>query len=713
VWVSDIHDGFARIVRVEAWDKGVESTRLERWYIPLVCKDDDEEQELMAKVTEDQMVATFQTWEDQDWLSLVAGMGHKQLECVNDRLLAYDPQKFKSVLSKAEETGRMHGAGQHPSYYDATYLRVFVKDWLKDIDKSEVGLAQEMFGGDGKREIELVHPGHGLVKETSSKALALEKETSEGSRKWSVNFQFQNRIGISNIIIPGLLQVQPYTQLCLDWDVTPLISWLLRFGKPRYKISPEEAQAAQALETQRQSSCRSCVAKGLAFCDRKAAAERSNFPGSWDETMDRCVPRTRESQVLCEDFELFHTEEDGKMSAVNHSMAAFRGKRDDKGVLVLPWFIDTTERCDDIRIVPHAIEDVVLQAKRRRFLNDMGLHAGGVDGANQCVEDESGSENVALAYQKVQEEKKLKNMGCGGGFQCCSFVNQTVNSEVLRCVRTNDIKQKFAVTKMQVTRSCASYRPADTVGVKWRNSQLSDCREAHHDVVKRRSTRAANRNKMYGKSLAVFDGHWEKSKSQWVRTEEPILTENISLAIFSVGDHVEASEEAQSSGEIYFLGRPGVVVKTELCDKDEIDPDVDMEVGLSCEKSDHCVHFEHAERPVCVPEFHLDRIAVRSTSTAATAALVAAHGTGGCASGYMCCAENQLKVARCVKEGDLPKHKSFWRKVTRCEDFRPPGTTSRRIWKSSTTCANPEEKNFILDGHWYKPKNTWELVPVK
>jgi len=445
----------------------------------------------------------------------------------------------------------------------------------------------------------------------------------------------------------------------------------------------------------RVTKCKTCLRRGHAFCDRKQAAEVAGTAVGWIPKMDECVPHSTESRGWCQDFELYSVSMDGGNGFwEGKPTGGLRGQRDETEFVFHPWYVDTAERCDELEHAPPAVLEVTLQSKRRKFMDEVGLHES-VDAATSCLGDDSGADRVRMAHRELEHELGRKNLGCKAGFQCCSTVNETLGAEMFRCVETEGLPQKFEVLKMGRVRQCKGFHPGD-VPAKWSNAANADCRIAHTDLVDRRSKLAKTSGRHFGTAMTVYQGHWSKRKQAWFQEEEHLITRNVSALRFTVGEAVEATESSQASGQRYYPGLTGEVVEAQKCKVVNEDQGDLVAEASGCAQDHHCVLLAAATDPVCIPDAHLQ--------PAATHPVLLASAAAGCPAGFLCCIEPALKRSRCVRQDDLPEHRTFWRTYRQCADFRPPGSTSKRKWEGGESCAAPGVRS---EGNWVKGSRGW------
>jgi len=292
------------------------------------------------------------------------------------------------------------------------------------------------------------------------------------------------RIGLSFVKIPGLLQVQPYMQLMIAFDIRQLITAVkARLGmKSTARSKLEEHQ-------ERINSCKACVATGQAFCDRSRVAKAMFKPG-YDRELDKCVDKTLEQKQRCNQFsrEDIEVADDGAGAVFAQETCPCYDSA--TGELISPEWITTESHCDEMPF-PGEEEDLRRATKRTDWAR--GFH----------VQTASAHQNWKMLLDNKLDYSGPK--GCSVGYRCCGAFVQGI--EILRCVHTKSLKSGGFFRSAK----CKYFNPAD-------EKVQGQGKVAWGHI--RQEFRCAPKDRMHSN----FDGHWLKAAdNEWVENDEALV----------------------------------------------------------------------------------------------------------------------------------------------------------------------------------------------
>jgi hypothetical protein len=282
----------------------------------------------------------------------------------------------------------------------------------------------------------------------------------------------QFRIGFSFLRVPGIMQVQPYMQLALSYDVKQVIQsiylrFVKKFGKGNGKVKSKLAE-----HRKRVKKCNKCVKSGKAFCDRRKSADAMLKSGFNKETMDECMNLNLESMDDCKAFkwplEATNTSDMVSMFG-NYVCPCFDGFH---GGVIHPDWITSKARCDEMALPGREDEKSRRTQKRTDF--QLGFKQGS---------------RLRLGNSFSYPEKA----GCRQKFKCC-VAYKPDGSEISRCLDHQYIKSAFHKAK------CKYFKPKD---IKVKKGDWS-----HQGQWFRCSAKYES-----------FDGHWTKVNKFWQNVE--------------------------------------------------------------------------------------------------------------------------------------------------------------------------------------------------
>jgi len=282
------------------------------------------------------------------------------------------------------------------------------------------------------------------------------------------------------------MQIQPYMQLMLTWNVKQVISAIKarvsrwwKGGKSAAKKEPSDL----VKHRKRKKKCMSCVNEGMAFCDRRVAMEAMSTTG-FKSSMDECMRKTKDEKNKCTNFEI-----DGNASwktAFTDGDSLFKGR-------VCPCY----DRFSGEPLHPHWITDEA--------------HCKELEWPGKGEEENRKHQKFkewTMGFSKKDTKKTMLDdtlqldfdPGCNEDYRCCNAFLKD-GSEALRCMFTKDPK---------VGDKCKWFEPLDVI-------EQVDGRWHHMHQEFRCS-----------KSSPSFQGHWipknpfmedRKGPVQWVKRQ--------------------------------------------------------------------------------------------------------------------------------------------------------------------------------------------------
>mmetsp|Transcript_77159 Transcript_77159/g.236072 ORF Transcript_77159/g.236072 Transcript_77159/m.236072 type:complete len:665 (-) Transcript_77159:46-2040(-) len=315
-------------------------------------------------------------------------------------------------------------------------------------------------------------------------ATAKLQETGEekASFKYShlqVSLTLLFRIGAFFIKVPNVLQVQPYFQVMVSYDVLSVIQAI----KVRLGFKKGQSQVTEYYK--RQEKCKACINKGMAFCDRQRVAQAMLQSGH-NDSLDSCVPKTLEEKRRCTRFAL----------PENSSLWVGAGRIFEKemcpcydqatGAPISPDWITAKDHCEEMRWAGQE-EDL----RRATKISDwnQGFVSQGFDRANRI------SLGSALDYSGPK--------GCQHGFRCCGTIVQ--GNEIMRCVKERSLT---STGTFRWWPKCKYFRPSDEAAEAEAKVVWSHVRDGYMCAP------------VDGAS-SPFDGHWRLDEDKrWVRDLE-------------------------------------------------------------------------------------------------------------------------------------------------------------------------------------------------
>jgi len=235
------------------------------------------------------------------------------------------------------------------------------------------------------------------------------------------------------------------------------------------------------------AKCSACARQGLAFCDRRAAAD-SMLNGAFTEDMDECMPKTVEQKAACSNFVW-----DGLTNSSELAGGHF-AKTKPVGGLFKQAVCPCYDRVNGAPIEPHWFTD----AAHCRELEWPGK-------AEEKNHKHAKFQEWALGFKKKKHVKKKMlnlddsmhfdyNPGCAKGYRCCNgFL--TNGTEILRCMD---------ITNYNAGSHCKYFRPSD--------SQPDMDGRWHHERREFRCTITTE----------TFQGHWKPlgDGEDWMRAPD-------------------------------------------------------------------------------------------------------------------------------------------------------------------------------------------------
>jgi len=285
--------------------------------------------------------------------------------------------------------------------------------------------------------------GEGSTFKFSAGAITDIQQRSHTTYSFDVGLTMQFRIGFSFLRAQALdgalpIQVQPYMQLQLSYDVKQIIqSIYLRFVT-KGKASPSMLQ----LHKKRRKTCTDCVKHGKAFCDRRESAEAMLKDGFKEDSMDQCMEINLEQMDDCKAFKwnsftasTGYNATEGASIFTQYVCPCFD---EFQGALIMPQWITSEARCNELALPGREDEKSRRTQKRNDFQYGFGQQR-----------------RLKLGNSLSYPEKA----GCSKNFKCCVAFKPD-GSQISRCVDHQYIKSLLTRTP-----KCKNFKPTDEVGV--------------------------------------------------------------------------------------------------------------------------------------------------------------------------------------------------------------------------------------------------------
>jgi len=305
------------------------------------------------------------------------------------------------------------------------------------------------------------------------------KETNWFTRNsWGVSLSLLHRIGIPFLKVPMLLQVQPFVQLAISFNVKEVVQAIKARVKKKGRPSMLESHKARV------GNCSACVRNGFAFCDRHPVAMGMLTTG-WSKDMDECMPQTTWSKIQCQTF-AWKSSSDTSASEVSgqsvtgvfkDQMCPCYNKR--SGERTGPRWITSESNCAEMRW-PNADNE---EDRRQMKSSDWKLGFAKI-----------GKRRKGRLRLNDELEFQARPKGCEPDYDCCQAFYR--GEELHRCVELEGIGK---TTSFLYRKKCYNYKPTDIVAdKKWSEVDKFRCAPSATDG-------------------SGFNGTWKVDGGEWVQ----------------------------------------------------------------------------------------------------------------------------------------------------------------------------------------------------
>jgi len=370
------------------------------------------------------------------------------IRCWAKRAMLVNADILKEV--KANSVAKYGGVAEEDrlplEYYSRSFTRKFIqKNWAaivkvaKESGKpGQVDTVWEMFSrGSDVRPNLFRDPDKGVVVERMDYV----KSSTE------VALSYLSRIGLSFIKVPGILQVQPYAQLMMAADVKQILSAIM------WRTSPKGSSSKLQKFQRRLDKCQSCVTRGLAFCDRQAAANAMLLQGFDANTMDECMEKTVDNKIACERFRWDRRNVSGVGVIFAEEICPCESRA--SGNFIHPNWITTQANC----------KEMSLDGKE-----ELDRGESKAEDWNSGFSTQVSTKHNRRKYQRLLLGDKLIYAGlkaCQNGYRCCRGLDQ--GDVKFRCVHEESLKRTGFI--LENAAKCKHFRPNDLI--RWGHERQS------------------------------------------------------------------------------------------------------------------------------------------------------------------------------------------------------------------------------------------------
>jgi hypothetical protein len=399
----------------------------------------------------------------EEFKQLLHHVDLETLQCWAERTTANHKKALEDITNKM---------GEDPSQVPLDYFldeyqhRFFTQRW-KDIIK---------FNAEAPESTHLSGVLNRMFSRGKSSRYLMRSNQEVGQREchsYDVGLAMQFRLAAGFVKIPGVLQIQPYMQLMLTWNVKQVISAL----KARMNLGigmPEKEPSSLKTYKERKSRCRRCVSAGQGFCDRKKVLD-SMFEKKREEEdfrEDECMERTLEFKAKCIQFQI------GGDDTIMASSGLFKKAvcpcyDHYSGNPIHPRWITDVNHCQDLEYSGKGDEENRKHTKLNEF--HMGFKQKGSKKKLLSLDD-----TIQFDYHP----------GCDKGYRCCHAFLKT-GAEILRCMDTSSRTGGFFWSSGD---KCKHFEPKDEKVAGKLEGKWSHMRQ------EMRCTRTSE----------AFEGHWKK-----------------------------------------------------------------------------------------------------------------------------------------------------------------------------------------------------------